>query len=418
MKLSQKGIAALIFSLLELSFVPVLLDIGGTDLGTLQLLFYVFLIGTAVSLPIALLYDRKGLTALIKSRNSLIIIAVAGLFNNAISQLMLTVGTIGTNPSIGAIVFRSWVLMAAVSIPFVMKIKVSKYQLAAIIVGFVGMYLALSGGAFRLISAQQLPFMGLLLGSAAAVTVAMMIMRTHNASTTASIVVFNAFSTLFIAAIAVVFHVSLAVPITLQTVSIFLFLGVAAYSLGSIFYYHAYRTLNPVFVSNAILAVPFITIFLSWALIGTTIKAYYLYSTAIILVAMLAQQRLSIHATERVTKKKGPGRLQMFDVTSAFIENKAIAEHIRANGRALAVKLGPGSFKLNNHKHTLGKYGGIFFTSDEIHEKIKAEEVEFINEIMGLQSGETVLVGIGNPDQVEHALYEVAGPTQAPGHLE
>jgi drug/metabolite transporter (DMT)-like permease len=407
MKISNKGMVALLIALLELSFVPILLDVGGINVGSIQLLFYVFLVGTFVSLPIALAYDRKGLTSLLKSRNSLVIIVIAGLFNNAISQLLLALGTIGTNPSISAIVFRSWVLMAAVSIPFVMKIKVSKWQLAAIFIGFIGMYLALSNGTFQAISAQQLPYMLLLVGCAACATAAALLVRTHNASTTASIVIFNLSSVIFLAIVAFAFHISLAIPFSAQTVGIILFLGIATYSVGSMLYYHAYKTLNPIFVSNAVLAVPFITIFLSSIIIGTVIRAYYLYSTAIIAGAVLAQQLLSSNKTERISKNASLRKhAQVFDVTSAFINNKALAEHIQADGRALAIKFKTGDFNLAEHRHVFEKYKGIFFTGAALHEKIKADEMEFINEIMGQVSGETVLVGIGAPDQVEGALGE------------
>ena len=404
MRISRKGALALAIALLELSFLPIMLGVGGAKIGSIQLLFYTFIVAAAVSLPISYVYDKEGLLKLLKSRKSLAIIVVAGLCNNAVSQLLLSVGTVGTNPSISAIVFRSWILIAALMTPFILRIKVSKAQLGVTVLGFMGLYLMVSNGTALSINMAQLPYLSMLIASAAVYSISPLIMRLYNTSLTASIAVFNITSVAFMALIAPVFHTSLAITFTVQSAGIILFLGVVTYGIGTTLYFYSYRRLNPIFVSNAIFAVPFMTIFLSALLVGTPIKAYYIYSLAIIVAAVVVQQRLATKVSEHISRERELKRIQIFDVTSAFVNNNDMMELMREDGRALAVKQGMAGLDIKEHAALFDKHRCLFFTNLQVHDKVNTSEIEFISEVVGLQPNEVVLVGVGNAADVERAI--------------
>ncbi len=404
MKIKQKGALALVIALLELSFLPIFLGVAGHAVGTLQLLFYTFLIAALVSVPVAVVVDKEGFKTLLTSGKGLLIIGIAGLCNNAISQILLTIGTLGTNPSIAAIVFRSWVLFSALLIPIVLRNKVSKGQLVAILVGFIGLYIVLSSGALTSLNAHDFPYLLMLLACALVYTVSVLLMRFYNASTTAAVALFNIVSVVFIGATALALNTPIAIPVSLQSMGIILFLGVVTYGVGTTLYFTAYKTLNPVFVGNVTLAVPFLTIIFSALLIGTPIEPYYIYSTAIIAGAVLIQQRLSRRATERINSSANLRDLQIFDVTSAFINNKKIVQQIRADNRALAIKLSNGKYTMANLQTLLSGGEALFFTNDAPHESISPDELDFINEIIAPQKNETVLIGIGKASSIENAF--------------
>ncbi len=407
LKAEQKGGIALTIALLELSLLPVLLGVAGTSIGGVQLLFYVFLLSSLVSVPISFIYDKEGLKSLLSSKKSIAIVIAAGLFNNAISQLLLTAGTIGTNPSVAGIIFRGWVLMSILLMPFVLKIKVTKAQIAAALVGFAGVYLVVSGGSLLSLNLQQLPYIGLLLGCALSATISALLIKKYTFSMTASVAVFNVSSFAFIGALAFMFKIAIPTALSLQTLSIIAFLGVVTYGIGTTLYFNAYKTLNPIFVGNATLAVPFITILLAALIVGTPIKAYYIGATLLIAGAVIVQQKLSKSTPEHIAHNK---KLQIFDITSAFVNNRHFLEQIRADNRALAIKLDTQTIKPHRELlHALKDH--YLFTNDNPHRDVNRDELDFINDTLAPKENERVLIGIGNVNSIELFFNKIAEST-------
>ena len=150
MKMAYRGYAALAIVVLEVSLWSIFLQIGGSSIGILQELFYGFLVGSIVSVAISLARDGgKGIGSITSRPGIFGIMILAGLFNDVLTQLFLGFGTLGTNPSIGAIVFRGWVIMVAILTPIVLKKKVSAKQMLATLIGFAGIYIVLSGGSAK-----------------------------------------------------------------------------------------------------------------------------------------------------------------------------------------------------------------------------------------------------------------------------
>ncbi len=407
MKIAEKGAIVFAIAFVELSLVPILLGNTFSSISPITKLFYVFLISSVVSLCISYAYDKKGLNSLCRSKRGLAIIATAGLCNNAISQLLLAAGTIGTNPSIAGIMYRSWILFAALLTPFVLKTKVEKLQIGAILVGFVGVYLIISQGMLLPPAAPtEAPYLLALIGSALAATLAVLIVKFYNASTTASVAVFNLSSFVMVAMLALVLKVPLAISVTPGTLLVLLFLGIVTYGVGTTLYFYAYKVLNPVLVGNATLAIPLATVLISATLGFAPMRAYYIYAIALIAGAMVMQRRLSSSAPEHISSKND-AHAKLFDVTSALISNSELAKLLKADNRAFAIKMKDVTLPDSTQNDIFESYGCIAFTNKDPYENVSGEEVSFINDLMVPGADETILVGIGKPEHLESAFDSI-----------
>lgn len=410
MKLREKSWIALTIALLQLSLLPIIFKYFGSVSADLQLLFYSYIIAAVVSLAVCYIFDKKGMKSLFTSRKMLVVMAVAGLCNGAISQYLVAFGTVGTDPSIAAIVYRGWILIAALLTPIVLRNRVSIYQLCAIFAGFIGLYIVMSQGTLSLQHIAS-PAMLALLGSAFVFATAVLLVKRFNASTMASVALFNVVSLFFIMGLSALLKVSLFAPVTASFLGAALFLGIVNYGIGTTLYYYAFKHMGAILTSNLTMVVPFITILLSFALLGTPLEPYYFIAALILAGAVIAQQHFSSKAPEYIRSKSEGKRLQLFDVTSAFAASKELSDQISESNKALALRLSGTMQMPGTHDQLLDRYGCIMFTNRDPHANTE-NEIEFINQIMGAREDETILIGLGKPERVESAFDDMLSKRQ------
>ncbi|MCL4379139.1 MAG: DMT family transporter [Candidatus Marsarchaeota archaeon] len=405
MKVRYKATLALAFIVFELSFWSIFLKIGGSSIGLIPQLFYGFLVGLAVSLTISLVRDRgKSLYAIAKQPSTLLLIAFMGLLNNAFTQLFLGIGTLGTNPSIGSVVYRSWPIIIALLTPVIVGQKVKKMQMAATVLGFLGIYVILSGGALFSFNIATTLFVGVLLLAALCTSLSGLFMNKYTFDPFAMVVVFNLISLAFITLLSVATGTGLSVSFTTASVISVLFLGVFAYGIGTVLVYYVIKIFGPLLFGNAALTVPFFTIVLSSLITNTQIKVYYILAALLISAGIVLQRSGSIHP-ERLTKRSSLRGVTVLDVTGAFIGNKnqSIAHKILGGGRAFAIEAPSTGFDEKLHR-VLFK-GCIVFTNKRPHPDVTNAEIDFINEIMGTKNAE-VLIALGNPKDLENGFAD------------
>jgi drug/metabolite transporter (DMT)-like permease len=409
MNVRQKAAIALTFVVFELSFWSIFLKVGGNSIGILPQLFYGFLVGLIVSLALSLAIDRGGgIMSIVKDRRMLIMVIIIGLLNNALTQLFLGIGTLGTNPSVGAIVYRSYVIMVALLTPLIIKQKVKRMQMLACVIGFLGIYVILSGGTLFTFNASTAPFMILLLVSALCTTFSALFINRYTFNALGAVVIFNLASLLFISGLAAATNTSLIVTFTPSAIVSVLFLGAFAYGIGTALVYYSIKVYGPLLFGNVILLVPFLTIFFASLVAGTPVLWYYLLAAILMSTGVILQRRYS-KVAERATSNKLLQKLTIFDITGAFISNKGqvITNQIRGGNRALAIKLDKNiTYDAGSDGDEFRKRNCIVFTSNAPHEDAKPDEIDFIKEIIGASSDETVLVAMGNPDNIESAFEE------------
>ena len=410
MTVSNKGLIALAIVVIEISLWPVFLQVGGSKIGIFPELFYGFLAGSIISLFICVIRDGgKGLLSIIKKPEIFAIMLIAGLFNDAFTQIFLGVGTLGTNPSISSIIFRSWVIIVAFMTPFVLKQKVNAKQIAATLIGFLGIYVILSGGTLFTFNQGQVQFIGILFLATICSSISILIMNRYNVDTAGAIAIFNVISFITIAIIMMQTHTSINVPITTSTLFSILFLGIIAYGIGTMLYYYSAKSLGPLITGNVILAVPFMTILFSFLIVDTPIKTYYIIAAALTTIGILFQRKYS-SLPERVTRKAALKSLQIFDVTSAFINNNnnSVATNIWGGNRAFALKLVSMDYDIPLHGAIFKKHNCVVFTNNIPLNGVKAEEIVNVNKLTKINpnSNEQILIGMGNPKDLEESFEE------------
>lgn len=408
MKVSYKAAVALVLAVLEVSFWSIVLQIGGSRIGLLPELFYGFLIGSIASVAISIAVNRgRGLVAMARHPKLFGIILIAGLLNDLLTQLFLGFGTLGTNPSIGSILYRTWPIFVALLTPLILRHKVKRVQYLATLIGFLGVYFIVSSGTLFSVSTSQMPYIAALMLAAFASTFSILIMNKYNADTTGAIAVFNVSSFIAVAALALATNTSISISFTPTVVASLLFLGVVAYAIGTTLYYFAIKSLGPLITGNVSLTVPFLTIVFSFLLVGTPIEPYYIIAALLISAGVVIQRRYSARQ-ERVTKSRILDRFTIFDVTGAFIGNRSpeIMKIIAGENRAFAMRLKGGRLDEKAHKGVFGKYGCISFTNKRPHASTTSDEIATINEAMNLGDGEAALIGLGQPDRLEDAFAE------------
>lgn len=407
MKIAYRGYTALAVVVLEISLWSVILQIGGSRIGLLPELFYGFLVGSLVSVSISLAKDRgRGLASIAKRPNMLAIMVVAGLLNDVLTQLFFGIGTLGTNPSIGAIVFRSWVIMVAILTPIALRQKVSAKQLMATIIGFAGIYLILSGGTLFHFDTGQAGYVGMLLMAAACSTFSTLIMNKYNVDTAGAIAIFNVASFAVICAVILSTHTSIVIAFTTKVILSILFLGVIAYGIGTMLYYYSVKILGPLITGNSILVVPFLTIVFSFFMVGTPIKPYYVIAAMFAAIGIVLQRRYS-KTHEYISSRDIRHSRTLFDVTGAFVTNKGeVGRMISDGNRAFAAKLDGGLFVKGIHSQIFEKRHCVAFTNKRPYRDVRPDEIDFANELSG-SDGEEVLIGVGHPKNLEDSFREL-----------
>jgi hypothetical protein len=188
-----------------------------------------------------------------------------------------------------------------------------------------------------------------------------------------------------------------------------LFIGIVENALGSVIFYYCYKVFTTSFVGNALLTIPFLTIAMSFLLLGTPIKAYYIIAASFLAAGMFMQERVSsTKAPEHIKSKAALRNIVMFDVTSAFAEGEdEMSKHTQGEGKALAIRIENCTYDETVHQNTFLRHNCIAFTNTAPQGEVSREKIDFINEALRLEDDDTVLIGIGNPDELEEAFTEL-----------
>ncbi|MEM3256324.1 MAG: EamA family transporter [Thermoplasmata archaeon] len=407
-----KGYILLSSIVVELAFWPIIFDIGSNALGMPLFLFYSFLISTAILSIIVIAKKRDGLKQITKRKKTFYVLAVAGFLNAFLSAALFMIGITHTTASLAGVIYRSWPLLMVPFIPLIIRIKVTKYQVVSLFIGFAALYIALTQGTLISINYIYAPYIALLFVAALAVAISNVLIKSQNADVYAQNLIFDTVAAILFFVLVLVTGAHFSGNFTLGTVVAILFTGGIAYSIGSVFFYYSLKTLEPTIVGNAMLLVPFLTFAFSAVFLGEKIYLYYLILGMVVLGGILIQEFASEKVPERIPKNSGI-TATIFDLTSAFVDNRdpEIYNHIVGTGRALCVKGGVAdayeSLDFSKKKEIAERYGCIMFTNRKPHPGVTNDELKFIVDVLGLDAGDVLLIGIGEPSKVEEAIKDI-----------
>lgn len=402
-----KAAVLLALNILGVGIWAVALKVIGGSQSTFSLLFLSFSLASLVSWFLTIRLDElSGFKNIFKSRRNAAVTAVGGILTYALPSILLSIGAAHISASLSSVLFRSWVLFTIPFIPLFLKTKINKYQVAAVALGFVSVYIAMTQGSLLNVKMQSLPFLMIIFLSAISVALGNLIIKSRNTPPMAQMLFFDICAAVAFGAVSIFAgQASLGFILAQMTAPNLLaiaFLGVVSYSIGSYFYLYALKVFDPVFVGNASLLAPFITFFFAAILLHETLQPYYIVLAVVVLAGVGIQQLSRSKAYERTSKRTSSPLI--FDITGAFIDNKHpdLQAYLKSSGRALATKLKGGLHIDVEEKRN----GCLFFTTKQPPEFVRKEEVEFIESILCPARDELVLVSVGDIDKAEKALIE------------
>jgi drug/metabolite transporter (DMT)-like permease len=410
LKIICRGIAALGIAVVELAFLPILLQAVALSLGVVDLMFLSFGLAAPVALLTSYFHDRlTSFESLIKDRKKLAIMSFSGLLNYALVQLFLTVGTIETNANVGALVYRSWVVIMILLMPLILKNKVTLIQLLAVLIGFVGVYFVASTGTLFVFDISRLYYVAILVTSAFSAAISMLIIKAYNVDYFAFIPIFNLVSFGFSAILLLVTRSPIPSNFPTAVLLALLFLATVTYTFGNIASFYSIKVLNPVLYGSGILLIPFLTIGFSFVLLGTPLRTYYFYAGALVVGAAAVQQYVSRMAPEYMFSTRNKLGYKVFDVTGAFVTNsdRAIANYVSGNKRALAIRCARNRFALDQYNSLFLRNDCVGFTNEQPFLGVKRSEIQFVCNSIGLGGGEIALICMGEPSNIRRVLSEI-----------
>ncbi|MEM3191275.1 MAG: EamA family transporter [Candidatus Parvarchaeota archaeon] len=407
-----KGYIPLSSIVVELALWPIFFGMGSNALGMPLFLFYSFLISTVIFSIIVIVKRRDGLKQIIKRKQTFYVLVVSGFLNAFHSAALFTIGIMHTTASLAGVIYRSWPLLMVPFIPLVIKIKVNKYRIAALLIGFAALYIALTQGTLVSVNYSYAPYIALLFIAALAVALSNTLIRSQNADVYAQNLIFDIVAAVSFFGLVLATGSHLGGSFTLGAIVAILFTGGIACSIGSVFFYYSLKVLEPTIVGNAMLLVPFITFTFSAILLGETIHLYYIILGIVIVCGVVIQRLASEKFPKRVSRNAGV-TTTIFDLTSAFVDNKnpEICNYIAGSGRALGVKGSLAdayeSLDASRKREITERYGCIMFTYGKPHPGVTDDELKFIGNVLGLNAGDAFLIGIGEPSKVEEAIKDI-----------
>ncbi len=416
-----KALAFLSLNILGVSIWPIVLKVGGESFNALAFLFFGFLCASLVSFLLLLyLKDFEKFRVMLQNRKDTAILVIGGLLTYALPAILITVSTVYTSASLASVIFRSWVFFAIIFTPLILKVKVTKYQVLSVSIGFIALYYALTGGyLFRIGNANAI-YTAALIFSAVSAALGTLLIKSRSAAPMAQMLLFDISATAFFGLLlisAFILHYRIFINFDLTTGILILFIGTISYSIGSFFYLYALRVFDPIFVGNISLLAPILTFFFAAALIHEVIYPYYLISFAIIVIGIFINQSSVFNANKRVENKKWYKLPPIYDITNVFVDNKepAIYASLSGGNRVIATcgeiakryKLLP-----QEKKKTMERiHQCILFTIDNPYPGVSVEELNLIRSLLKNEEKE-IFIGIGNPEKIENLINEMRSETK------
>ena len=415
MDIKTKAYILITLALLGGALFPLALKVAvDNGINSYAFMFLSYIIATITSFALVVVKGKiQRLKSYLKNPKEYLTIGIAGFMFAGLIFYGLIYAEQFISVTFATVIYRLQPLLMLLFIPFLLNEKVSKIQVVALGLAFIGIYIALTGGNVFALSSNGNTFVVLeLLAAVLVSTFAAVFLKRYTTDMESTMFMFNSVS-LVVATILFLYSGAQLPAFNLNSVAALLYMGIPTSVFVTYFYFSAFRTLKTTFVTNFYSLSPFITAVFASVLFNETIQPYYLVIAALVAVGIVMQRFDRKGGTYNVKNTRAARfRLQIFDVTSAFLNTKieAINSTMRGNGRVLAVKL---DRELYNKIRSTGLYKDaihkkpILVYSDSDKHLISDEESRFVFEIIGVEQNETVLMSAGEPEVSEEFFYNL-----------
>ncbi len=414
MQIKLRAYLFITFSLVGGALFPLALKVADNNgISIFAFMFMAYLIAAPASLLLVLARKKAAkLRGYLMNPKEFLLIGTMGFLSVAFADYGLIYAEQFVSASLATVIYRMQPLLMLLFLPILLKEKVSKIQIAALAIAFVGIYIALTGGSFSVFSGANELTITFLVFMTLIVSFSTVFLKRYTSDMESSMFMFNIVA-LAIASFLFIYSGAAFPILNPGTFAALLYIGIIANIAVPFFYYSSFRVLKTTFVTNLYFLSPFITILFAGLLLNEPIYAYYLIIAVLVAIG-ISIQRLDKKGGTYVSRgsKAAENYLQIFDVTSAFTNTKvgAIDTTMRGSGRVLAVKLDSRSYErikeeVRKELERLGRPLFIYTNSDG--HLVSEEENKFISDILEVRENETVLMSAGNPEESERLFDDV-----------
>jgi drug/metabolite transporter (DMT)-like permease len=409
MGIKSAAYAYLFFALVLGALLPIALDYA-SSMGIYEFLFVTYAISVPASLVFVLARGKwRRLASYLGSWKDLGIIAAIGLLNYATLELGMAYAERFVTASLATVVYRTYPLLMLAFLPIVLRERVSRYQIAALSLGCIGLCIALSAGTLNIFAGSDPAIVALLVGVAFSGAFAAVLVKKYAYDMESSMFIFNLANFLLFAALFAYGGFQLR-AITIGSMMPALYVGILYNVIIGFMYYGALRTLKTTIVTNIYFLSPFITILFAYVLLGEAIEPYYLAVAFLVGCGILIQSFDKTGGTYRA-RAQSRRRFAVFDVTGAFVDTGelAISAAIRSGGRVFAAKLEGKRGNAVDEVVRLGSYPNVFGPDD-----IAAHESDFVKDVIGAGDGDTVIIKAGDIESGERFFEDLSLKMEGP----
>ncbi len=413
MEIKLKAYFCLFASLLIGSFTPVLLVLTRNTNA-----FELFLIAELISIPIGLaLVSKTGkmdsLKGLLNDRKKLFYVFIVALLIYIPFEYGIAYAEHFISASLAIVLFRLNPLLMLLFLPVLLKERLSRRQVAALLIAFLGILMGVGQGIVpSVVGGPNLPIMlfvvVLALGYALANVIIKWQMIDNDVFISASAFILAAF---FAGALAVTgFHLA---PMNATDIFIIIWLGITNIFSFWMFLY-SFKVLKTTIVTNTYLLSPFFTFVWAYALFGEAIQIYYI-AIAVLVSLGIVIQRNDKKGGSYASRNASSQHFVIFDVTGAFsrTNTEPIKGIINSGGRVLATKFHSSNFEDARQTIYSPKFANVY-TGDE---KSLAQEAGFVKDVLGAKADDVVVIKAG-PTHEGEVFFEELNKTILRGSSE
>ena len=404
MKIKTRASLFLVLSLFSGATLPILLGFLSSA-NVYEVLFLIFSVNVPSALLLVIISKKTSvLLNHLKSGKNVAVMAIIGILMYLSMEFIVGYAEHYVSASLATVVFRTSPLLMLLFLPTLLREKLTKIQIIALLMCFIGLYAALSNG-FSSGFVHNYPVILLLIGAALGYALTNVLTKRYSYELSSSLFIYGLFAFIFFALMFAVNGFPLS-NLTIFQIAIIFYIGFVFNVYSFYIYLEAFRVLKTTLVTNVYFLSPFITFVFAFFLLGNPIKPYYILIAMITIVGVLLQ-RLDKTGGTYLAKSKNSElhKTVIFDVTGAFSRTgeTSIMSSINKGSHVLAIKLDKKhSDKINSYIDS--EAYGVLFT--EYSEGIGTES-NFVRDILGARNHEFVVMSIGNNEENEYRLNDI-----------
>jgi drug/metabolite transporter (DMT)-like permease len=357
---------------------------------------------------------KKMIIRYMRKSKDLLLIAFIGLLDYVTLEFGLSYAEKFVSASIATVIYRTNPILMLIFLPLLLRERITKYQAAALFLGFLGIYIALGNGSFNIFTNVSMPIVAFLVLVTVAGSLAMVLIKKYSFDMESCMFIFSLSNFIFFT-MAYVFVGMPAIELTPMVLIAAFYVGIIYNVFVGFMAFRSMRMLKTTFFTNVYFLSPFITFIFAYFILGEAITPYYIAIAVLVSIGILIQ-KFDKKGGTYVAKAKKPALIDnvIFDVTGIFANTGevAISEAINSGDRVLAVKVNKEQNDIVGKIVRQGDYTHVY-TEDT---KSLQKEMTFIRDIMDAGENEQIVLKPGKPDDSEVFFEELFNAMEPVDH--